>query len=82
MWGDSGDYNCGWGWMSLGMIGMALFWVLIVLATVALVKGIRASRSSAGHGQEETALDALKKRYARGEVDKEEFEQKKRDLAG
>jgi putative membrane protein len=67
--------------MGLGMIGMALFWILIILATVALVKGMWGSRVSAGHGQEETALDALKKRYARGEVDKEEFEQKKRDLA-
>jgi uncharacterized membrane protein len=39
------------------------------------------SRRSTSRGPEETALDTLKKRYARGEVDKEEFAQKKHDLA-
>jgi putative membrane protein len=35
-----------------------------------------------GPAQGESALEILKKRYARGEINKEEFEQKKKDLSG
>jgi putative membrane protein len=35
-----------------------------------------------GPAQGESALEILKKRYARGEINKEEFEQKKKDLGG
>jgi putative membrane protein len=42
--------------------------------------GRDSSRGAAGPPAE-TALDVLKKRYARGEIGKQEFEEKKRDLA-
>ena len=79
MWGYMGNYNGGWGWMGFGMIGMALFWIFLIIGIIALVKGTWGSGASA---QEKAALDILKERYARGEIEKEEFEQKKRDLAG
>ena len=82
MWEYMGRSNFGWAWMGLGMIGMLLFWILIIVAIVVLVKWISGSRSFAARGQEKTALDILKERYSRGEVDKEEFDQKKRDLSG
>jgi putative membrane protein len=70
----------GWGWG--GMIGMSLFWILIVVAIVALVRGMwGGGGASSGGQQERAALDILKERYARGEIEREEFELKKRDLS-
>lgn len=76
MWGD---YGWGWG-MGFGMISMVLFWILIVLGIVILVKWISASATGTGQTPAKTALDILKERYARGEIGREEFEQKKRDI--
>ena len=85
MWGGIGGYGHMWdgGWlgMGIGMIGMLLFWVLIILGIVVLVKWLAGTQSSAAAPPAKGALDIVKERYARGEIDKEEFEQKKRDLS-
>jgi putative membrane protein len=59
---------------------MLLFWALIIVALVALGKWIFDRSGDAPRGR--SALDILKERYARGEIGKEEFEQKQRDLNG
>ena len=74
------EHMSGWGGMGLGMIGMSLFWILLIVAIVMLVKSMQGSCASSGQRQEKTALDIFKERYARGEIEREEFEQKKRDL--
>jgi putative membrane protein len=53
--------------------------VILAVGIVVLVRLLR-REPSAGGPPAETALDILKKRYARGEIGKEEFEQKKRDI--
>jgi len=78
MWGGS-DYGWGWG-MGFGMISVVLFWVLVILGIVILVKWVAGGPSGAGQPPVKTALDILKERYARGEIGRDEFEQKKRDL--
>ncbi len=73
----------GWGgWM------IPWGWILIVILVVVLIYalGVRPGQhpplpSSGSHG-EETPLDTLKKRYARGEISREDFEQMKKDLSG
>lgn len=78
MWGHMDGY--GWGAMGLGMIGMSLFWILLIVGIVLLVKMLLGSGGAFGRTREKKPLDILKERYARGEIDKEEFDQKKHDL--
>lgn len=68
-----------WGAWGLGMmLFMVLFWVLVI---VGLVAGIRWLARDGRDPRGDTALDILRQRYARGEINREEFEAKKRDLA-
>lgn len=77
MWGYNGF---GYGGGAMG-IGMLLFWGLIIVVVVALARGL-GSRSGGTEPRlrEKTPLDILGERYARGEIDKAEYEEKRRDL--
>ena len=86
----SGGQSGGWGMMGSGMmdgfswwfmpIFFILFWGLVIWGIVALVRGLSGSRGS-DSSRADSALEVLKKRYARGEINKEEYEEKKKDLA-
>lgn len=73
------EHMNGYGWGGMGL-GMLLFWVLLIVGIVMLVRSCRSSGTWSKDEREKTALDLLKERYARGEIGQEEFMQKKRDL--
>ena len=61
-----------------GPFPMLLFFGLAVAVVVLLVRGVGgAGQSNAGTAARSTALDMLRERYARGEIDKAEFEERK-----
>lgn len=70
-------WDYGWG-IGFGWFFMILFWVLVILGVIYIFKLIRGGTRKGE--KEETALDILKKRYAKGEISKEEFERMKDDL--
>jgi len=79
MMGDMGTFG-GWG-AGFGWIFMILFWALIVLAIVAIVKWLMGTSGGTGSPPPKSARQILDERYARGEIDQDEYERKKRDLA-
>lgn len=78
MMGDWGAWGPGFGF--LGMVIMMLFWVLIIVGVVLVIRWLLNQGTRNSSGTEENALDVLKRRYARGEIDKETFDAMKRDL--
>jgi putative membrane protein len=64
----------GWGWF--GGFGMLLFWIVIIVLIVLLVR-----RPVHTHPRPDP-LDILKERFARGEIGKEEYEERRKILSG
>ncbi len=85
MWHAMDGWGWGWTW-GIGMVHGLLWWIFVIVGIVLLVRllargeGGGAAPPSPPPAPAETALDILKKRYARGEIDKAEFEEKRRDL--
>ena len=80
MWMNHEGYGVGLHW--LGWLGMAFFWLILVLLVWALVKYLKGDRRLGDLDSERKpdALAVLEERYARGEINREEYLQKRDDL--
>ena len=67
----------GWG------MGMGWWWIIGIIVLIAIIwpvaQGIN-RKNNIPREPGKSALDILKERYAKGEIDKQEFEERKRDL--
>jgi putative membrane protein len=78
-WGMHDD-DIGTGWMVVMMLGMVVFWGLVILGVIWLVREFgHTARQSAGPDDPLTILD---RRFANGEITAKEYEQRRRLLSG
>ena len=59
---------------------MWIFWILLIVALLWVVKAISDSNAGKNNETNDTPLEILQKRYARGEINEEEFERRRKEL--
>lgn len=74
MWNYYTGHMFGWG--IFGGFMMIIFWGALIAFIIWAINGFQNTKE-----KEKSALDILKERYAKGEIGKEEFESKKKDIA-
>jgi len=78
MWG----WSWGWGGMIFGPLMMILFVVVIAGAVALVIRWAGLGGAPGHHERHGYARHILDERYARGEIDKAEYEEKRRSLEG
>lgn len=73
-----GGPGWGWGWLVMSLVMLA-FWVLLVLGGIALWRGVRDSDRRTGGGRR-SAEQLLDERFARGEIDVDEYTRRREVL--
>ncbi len=86
MWDGGYMMGAGWFWMPVMLIAIAL----IVVGVILLIRGLSGRQADGSAAQagtvappartSETALRVLEERYARGEIDRDEFLRRREDL--
>lgn len=80
--GYYGNYGTGnYWWMGLiGMVLQVIFWIAVIVIVWRLVRKNSFNRSGSPSHREDNALSILRERYAKGEIDTEEYTRRKEDL--
>jgi putative membrane protein len=60
--------------------GMWIFWILLIVVILVLIKALSGRGMDSQTERSESPLEILKARYARGEIDEEEFRNRRREL--
>lgn len=76
MWSN----GMGWGGWLLMSVTTVAFWALVVFGVVALFRGTRDSGSPPRPRDEDSAQHILDERFARGEIDAEEYHRRQQVL--
>lgn len=73
-----GGYGWDGGW--LGWLWMVVWWILVIFLIISAIRWFseRTSQNGMVHGK--SALEILKERYAKGEIEKKEYEEKRKAL--
>ena len=84
-WGNGGygygGYGGGYGWMGMmGFIMPFIFGLGIILLSIYLFRRNSSQVYASGFGKQNSGLDILRERYARGEIDSAEYQSRKQDL--
>lgn len=74
MWDYMWGWNGGWGWMGMHL----LWWVLIIAGLLVLFRS--AGTRQMGRAAGDRSFEILRERYARGEIDKRELDERMRHL--
>ena len=84
MWGYGPDWGMmRWGYGAFGIFNM-IFWIVllgVIVAAAAWFVRTRPAGARHSYGWRSPGLDALEERYARGEIDRDEYLQKKQDIS-
>lgn len=70
--------NWGWGHMAFGGVVMVVFWGGIILLVVLLARGLGGRDAPS----RQSPIDILQERFAKGEIDQKEYDERRRTLSG
>jgi putative membrane protein len=65
----------GWGWAAMS-VTMVLIWGLIIAGAVLLIRALNRSTSGSARREPATPKELLAERFARGEIDEEEYQRR------
>lgn len=75
-------WSMGWGHIVFGHVMMLLYWGALVALIVFVVRALQSSWSApSAQNSEDKAVDILRQRFARGEINKDEYEARRRILS-